>query len=353
MMEIAIFGAAYGEATIVSFDSKEGRKHGVIDCFFFGGRSRFNPVVRYLKRNLDAERLAFVIATHPHEDHIRGLAEVVEAFPGAVDFFAWWGGIAPHFQIAYLKRLENQKKAVGKEMSVRSRSVKGLFDAFVEKQPHLSKWHESTDGKPCPIYQTEGSHGLFTIQPLSPWLPEQAKFMKKVMDGVYSDGSIGELDTFPNKTCLGLLITYKDARIILGGDVERGNWAWAFKDSIVDCLDGVHLVKIPHHGSPTGTHKDMWCGLRRFVGSNPQSIVAVTTRFEKGKSILPDNNTLKTIAQAGCDVWIVAGKDIAGTTSRRLRSIGKTHNQSRFCAEISPSGKVTVSPGRNDKRFLC
>jgi hypothetical protein len=353
VLEIAIFGAAYGEATVLSFDTEEGRKHGVVDCYFFGGRSEPNPVVRYLKEELDAEGLAFVIATHPHDDHIRGLAEVVEAFPAGVEFFAWWGGLDPQFQIAYFKRLECLRKAVGNGLRVRSRSVKGLLDAFVDKQPHLSKWHQSTDGEPSPLFQMEGLHGQFTIKPLSPWVTEQAKFIRTVMDGVHKDGSIDDLDNFPNKTSLGLFIAYKDAKIILGGDVEKENWTWAFDEGVIDFAGRVHFVKIPHHGSPTGTHKDMWEGLGKFVGSEPKPTVAVTTRFYRGKVDLPDDDTLRSIAQVGCDVWVVAGDDSTDPVTERVRSIGRTEYQSLFCVEISPSGDVEITPGRNDKRFEC
>ena len=56
-MRLAVFGAAYGEATVVEFGPPDLRRVGVIDCFFVGSkRVETNPIVRYIRNELGLDQ---------------------------------------------------------------------------------------------------------------------------------------------------------------------------------------------------------------------------------------------------------------------------------------------------------
>jgi beta-lactamase superfamily II metal-dependent hydrolase len=65
-----------------------------------------------------------------------------------------------------------------------------------------------------------------------------------------------------------LLLKYGETRVILGGDAEKASWDEVLVDKIrikedkEDKEDGelfhAHLVKVSHHGSPTGLTPGLW-----------------------------------------------------------------------------------------------
>jgi len=358
MMLIDIFGAAYGEATVISFEGDNAQAYGVVDCHPRGNSLYTNPIVRHLKSTLRARALSFVVATHPHEDHIHGLYQVIRAFPENVSFFGWWGGAAPAYHLAYYKQLEEQYRAERRTIGTRWRSIEALLDAVrghgdVPAVPA----HDTTDGMPDP-FRTCGNSEVdaVRVRGVSPWLPEQSKYLRAIASGVHPGDHIDEHRFLANQTSIGLLIEYGEARVVLGGDVEKPNWDCAFSRGAAASLEGVHFIKLPHHGSATGSHLDMWSGKRRFVTAHPQATVAVATRYSLGRTELPDPNVLRQIADAGCDVWVVGAKKIneeeGSLINRSLARIGKCHQLSRFRATVHTDGTVVVSPGPQDECFV-
>ncbi|MCP1663098.1 beta-lactamase superfamily II metal-dependent hydrolase [Methanocalculus sp. AMF5] len=62
-----------GDAILIQYNGK----NMLIDA---GDRGKGDQVVAYLKRQ-GVSRLEYVVATHPHADHIGGMTEVLDAFP--------------------------------------------------------------------------------------------------------------------------------------------------------------------------------------------------------------------------------------------------------------------------------
>lgn len=76
-LELHVIGGAKGEAVIVRLP--EGG-WGVIDCFAASLRDESaNPVLRFLRERGITE-LEFLCLTHPHDDHFRGMAQLLKQF---------------------------------------------------------------------------------------------------------------------------------------------------------------------------------------------------------------------------------------------------------------------------------
>lgn len=81
---VFILDVGDGDSIIVQLPETTGYEHMVIDC------KRAAPTKDWL-RIIGATRLALVVATHPHYDHIAGLRSVMKEFPRQIEQF-WDSG---------------------------------------------------------------------------------------------------------------------------------------------------------------------------------------------------------------------------------------------------------------------
>jgi len=76
-LSVHVLNVGDGDSIVVELPEEGGvRSHVVVDC------KRGDKTIEYLRR-LGATRLELVVATHPHADHINGLAAVMKEYPGA------------------------------------------------------------------------------------------------------------------------------------------------------------------------------------------------------------------------------------------------------------------------------
>lgn len=81
---VFILDVGDGDSIIVQLPESSGYEHMVIDC------KKSAPTKDWLKK-IQAARLALVVATHPHYDHIAGLKSVMKQYPSQIDQF-WDSG---------------------------------------------------------------------------------------------------------------------------------------------------------------------------------------------------------------------------------------------------------------------
>lgn len=85
-MDVYVLNVGDGDSIIINFPERNGRRrYAVVDC------ARGSKTVRYLNDVLHAPELEFVCATHPHNDHINGIPELLTEFRGRVREF-WDSG---------------------------------------------------------------------------------------------------------------------------------------------------------------------------------------------------------------------------------------------------------------------
>ena len=88
-VEITIFGPGFGES-IVTHIPKVG--WGIVDCCEFRKfPTKIVPPLEYLIYQ-KAERLAFLILTHPHEDHFNGMEKIISYYAGKIDRICRYAG---------------------------------------------------------------------------------------------------------------------------------------------------------------------------------------------------------------------------------------------------------------------
>lgn len=164
----------------------------VIDA---GPEKSAKKMVRYLK-SCGVKRVDLLVATHPHEDHIGGMGELLSAFPvGKV----WDSGYnhGSRVQRDFYRAIKDRKIAFG-------RPKRGFSEEF----------------------------GAVRVEVLAP-----AKRLKDT----HSDA---------NNNGLVLLVTYGDISFLMTGDMEKEERA------TIAPLPRAAVLKAAHHGSRNGTDKN-------------------------------------------------------------------------------------------------
>lgn len=155
-------------------------------------------VVRYLK-SLGISRLSYLIGTHPHEDHIGGMDDVIRSFAiGTV--------IMP-------------------DVSHTTRTYEDVLDALIDKELNVTK------PVPGTVYQL--GEASFTI--LSP--------TEEVEEQAAADGDLNNLS-------VGIRLTFGANAFVMCGDAEALSEVAMVESGLTLKAD---VLKLGHHGSSTST----------------------------------------------------------------------------------------------------
>jgi hypothetical protein len=272
-VEISLFGPGFGECVVVHLG------HGdwmIVDsCIELG--SNTPAALAYLKRlGVDpASAVRLVLATHWHDDHVRGLAEVVMASKRAV--FAITGAVqAQDFQMLLAPWLANQTAINGKGLG----EVAKLIAISKERQRAPIPAAENK------ILWERQSGSPVQVRALSPSDPAVTACIARL--GEFAPGAFSRRmpKIEENHASVVVSIRVGSRRMLLGGDLECRHdrkFGWL---AIVDAhkeseLPKHHFFKIPHHGSPNGHHEEIWSEL---LYPHPYSSL---TPVKTGKTKLP------------------------------------------------------------------
>jgi hypothetical protein len=248
-------GAAKGESIVLQLPNG---LWGVVDCY---ARSLIhpntNPTLKFL-RECGVEKLEFLCLTHPHDDHYRGMSQILREFP--VEYF-WHCGAqsAAHFKklVIYFRKeaiktgdqdaiddvdeyiriwLEaGRKREAGTTRFKESRPATQLYPVPLDPDASLQIWGLAPSGD-----QTYDYHKAFAT-----CVDDQRRFRARLPHSHH------------NRISVGLRIKFGTTRIILGGDVEKPGWLDVMKDAR-DADLAAHVVKVSHHGSENGYCDGLW-----------------------------------------------------------------------------------------------
>jgi len=230
-LSVHVLNVGDGDSIVVELPEEGGScSHIVVDC------KRGYKTIEYLKR-LGAKRLELVVATHPHADHINGLAAVMKQYPGTgIDQF-WDSGF----------------------------------------RYNSDPWYEL-------VRYVQGRPEVQFVRPTSG--------MTTIMSGVEvtvlapSISLRNRYDTYGvniNNSSIVLKLAYKDQAVILAGDAQLESWGKVTeefphfektsnpaqhikveKDFLpLDC----RFLKVSHHGSKHGTALEVVEKLRPNVAA--------------------------------------------------------------------------------------
>jgi beta-lactamase superfamily II metal-dependent hydrolase len=311
-VEIHLFGPGYGESVLVHLGFNEWM---IVDSCVGRGSTR-PAATEYLESiGVDAaSAVKLVVASHWHDDHIRGLAAVVRLCRSAEffcssalfdrDFLTLMSAVTDRPMtrsgtgVDEFRAVIDELRARAKASGVRLAGI-GLNFAEADKL----------------LWQRKGSvgHPAFVVA-LSPSSAERLLSLKTLADlvkGIRTSPTTrpqGRVPAVrPNNTAIALHVQVADATLLLGADLEEigrppmQDCGWtAIASSTRRPERKSTLFKVAHHGSATAHCEAVWLAM---LEPKP---VAILTPFRRGSVQLPSKDDATRLRQRTSEAFITA-----------------------------------------------
>jgi len=290
-IEVSVFGPGYGESILLHL----GQNEWIVVDSCLHQHLGIPPTLTYL-RSLGiepSEAVKLVVATHWHDDHVRGLATILRECTSAR--FVCSAALASDDFLTLVEAFGSRSMMTSSGVEefkqiidiLRHRVSTGRSesrgpDEWASENKIL--YQRPASPTPCRIYSLSPSSASITLAfiEMGSLLPS-AKDSKKRL-----------VAQRPNSIAVVLWIEIADVSILLGSDLEETSNPATGWSMIVNShnrpFGRASVFKIPHHGSETADQPAVWCEMIR------EKPYAVLTPFSQGNISLPS----KKIAEAIC-----------------------------------------------------
>jgi Metallo-beta-lactamase superfamily len=303
-IEITLFGPGFGESVVIhACDNEWVIVDSCIDSVT--GNTAALDYLRSIGVDVSTS-VKLVIATHWHDDHIRGMSQLVRECTSAV--------FACSVALTREEFLEVADLYSKRPISVDAAGPSEIYQTLKELRERRQGLRRAIADRP--LFRTLDAQGRvkWEVTALSPVDEEVERFLAGISALLPPPGVATTKSRLPkpapNDLSVAAWVTIADVRILLGADLEEHGVAtrgWSAVLASRTRPPGVaSFFKISHHGSVTGHHNGIWAGM---LENNP---TAALTPWTLGASVLPKAN----------DVARTAGLTSNGYSSSRLTAPG-------------------------------
>jgi beta-lactamase superfamily II metal-dependent hydrolase len=310
--EISIFGPGIGECLVLHVGDGE---WVVVDSCLV--RDTGEPAaLAYLKTiGVAPTAIRLVVATHWHDDHIQGLAKILRAAPNA-EFATSLALQRPEFHVLVNVAADATLQSSG------ASEIDRVLRMLLERK-------ESRGARAIPIRWLNQNRLVLAASSTCPWpvritslSPSDVSVHMAVREFAALTPNLGQPKrrlprVTSNQGSAALQIEMGPWSALLGGDLEelgRKGEGWTGVLVSRERPEGrSFFFKVPHHGSPTGHHDDVW---RDMLTSTP---IAVVTPYNAGVRPLPNSSDLRRLKSLAAHVFVTATKP--GRVARRDSAI--------------------------------
>lgn len=304
-IEITLFGPGYGEAIAVHLG--EGFWFLVDSCL--DPNYKVPASATYLDQiGVGAEQVHSIVASHWHDDHVRGISILAEKYSTA-DFVipaVFNDKTTAAFVAAY-----NGSSSAGL-----ARGARELYTAVRSRETVSPALHKS-----IVIDKTLNGRRV-EVTALSPLPAAYAQSIARMAQFTARyDQAINNAPPLPpNLDAVALHIDLGDDAVLLGADLEdHGTLGWSAV--VADKWSGgkrrATVYKVAHHGSVTGNCPQLWTNM---LQPNP---VACLTPFTNGKCRLPSDADKQRVKGSTQSAYISSGASRKpDMDSRLLKRVG-------------------------------
>jgi len=332
-LSIFLIGCGYGESIVLKWGND---RFGVVDCYSHRtGESDFpkisNPTISLLKK-LNASQLEFLAVTHPHEDHVRGLVDLMKNFGDGRKIKQYI--LFPSFDSASLYNLNlgiaklRLRTSFEQLFDEPAGTSANEFNKFCRMLRNLGHGIDDKIRRCNSIDDVELGDGL-KLKSLGPGEKFQNRYGRHLNESLENLSSKGIKSIDHNMICPIFLFSFGKSGILLGADRERGPWK--------DCLDNlkkfvkglkVKFVKVSHHGSSNGYCEGLY-------GCLTPKFIAGLTPFDRTSNPLPQRVGLLALMDYAKTVH-VTNAAMAEKTKLPFKSNSEIHD-----SDVLPSLRET------------
>lgn len=270
-VEVSVFGPGYGECILVHVHENEWLiVDSCVDPY-----TKKAVLIKYL-RGLGIDpgvAVKIVVASHWHDDHVRGLAQIFEECASAELVCSDALSSAEFIQLTQVYDVGAMQESSGisefrrivEIMNQRRNQKKDAFRPPKFATADKCLWrHPLSSERECAVYSLSPSDDLILAakREIANLLP-RAKEPKRWLPVLT-----------PNNSAVVLWIDIGDFSILLGSDLEKRGWSVIVSSKTrPHSLSGgkASFYKIPHHGSVNAHHPEVWSQML-----NPHPICVLT-----------------------------------------------------------------------------
>ena len=306
-IEVTLFGPGYGEAVAVHLG--EGSWILVDSCIDPSAKASASGC--YLDQlGVDSAAVKVILASHWHDDHVRGISELAKKFPSAE--FALSAIFNKSEAQAFLAAFGGS--AAGKL----TKGTKELFAVIEDRDSCAPTMHKTI------VFEAELNGRRVAVTALSPLPHAHAQSIAYLAQFLPNSGSAinNAPELRPNFEAVSLHIDFGDDAVLLGADLEEHDalgWSAIVAHAWSGSRRPASAYKVAHHGSVTGHCTGVWGTLLQDYS------VACMTPFTLGRQRLPTADDISRIKSHTPDAYVTSVGSVKAEMDdrilKRLKSI--------------------------------
>ena len=320
-LECTVLGPGYGESVVLHVG--DGVWILVDSCLDAEGTPR---ALRYLEGiGLDpAQSVALIVTTHWHDDHIRGMAKLVDACREAT--FCCAGVLCQGEFLAAAHALESR------HLSVKGSGVREIHDVLTRLRERASRPTVAFADRRIFV---RGGCKIWSLSPSDASFQRFLESIGRLLPG--SRQTKTRLPSLsPNEVAVVLRIEVEEVAILLGSDLEKRGWIEILK-SEARPPGKASAFKIPHHGGESAHEPEVWT---RMLVPHP---FAVLTPWHRGGRYLPSQDDASRILSDTPNAYATASIDASRPArSRRNPTVDRTIRESGISLRRFPTSTGAV-----------
>lgn len=265
MLKLRVFGVGDGDCILITLPNGQ---FGLVDSNTRPGESE-SPALRVIRES--EKPLAFCCVTHPHEDHIRGMTEILRDPEIKVEHF-WYGIASLESVVRFWKSVDHPERATPARR--RRTSGKRLALAQLFEQVCTLTLKDQDFCKQILGVQCESIAGVeFAI-----FGPEPCAWNRYLRDLERRPTAEDEASRYhANAISIAILLRYGEHLVWLLGDLPRARLRKLVSRErggiFENARRGVRasVLKIPHHGAKDAWYRNLAEDLTRC---QPEDVIA-------------------------------------------------------------------------------
>ncbi len=306
--ELTLFGSGYGEC--IALHVGDGAWILVDSCVSTDG----TPIaLQYLQSiGLDpAQAVRFIVATHWHDDHIRGMSKLVERCCQAT--FCCASVLTEKELLAAIHALDDRHMTIaGSGVQEIHRVISRLIQT--DSRPTFALGNRRVFSHPagCEVWSLSPDDGAVAgfLKTIGSLLPGEGEGKTRVPD------------QSPNEVAIVLWVRVADVVVLLGSDLEKRGWIEILRSGARP-TSKASAFKVPHHGSANAHEPGVW---NRMLDRDPFAVLAP---WQRGNRVLPTQNDVDRILSYTTNAYSTTGGGLTAPARKRgTRTVERTIRES-------------------------